>query len=275
MRDEAALGAGLPSLARLLPFVLCAKDIRTAKKADALERDAWYPALHLMTARQKTATTDGFYLAAQAASNGRSHGHNDSGSFIVFHDGSPVIIDPGVEAYTAKTFSAQRYTIWTMQSAYHNLPTIGGVMQHEGAYAASDVKYATSDASAAMTMNLATAYPPEAGVKRWIREISLNRSAGTVQLSENFELTRSMPVEISFMTSRTPSNANGVVTFHSNQNGAKDVTLKYDAAALHFTLDKIDLEDEGMHRTWGPALYRVRLHTAENVSAGQWSFEIA
>jgi hypothetical protein len=272
---EAALGAGLPSLARSLPFVLCAKDIRAAKKADALERDAWYPALHLMTARQKAATTDGFYLAAQAASNGRSHGHNDSGSFIVFHDGSPVIIDPGVEAYTAKTFSPERYTIWTMQSAYHNLPTIGGVMQHEGAYAASDVKYATSEASAGMTMNLATAYPPEAGVKRWIRDVSLNRNAGIVRLSEDFELAKSAPVELSFMTSRTPSNANGVVTFHSTQNGAKDVTLKYDAAALHFTLNKIDLEDEGMRRTWGPALYRVRLHTAENVSSGQWSFEIS
>ena len=124
-------------------------------------------------------------------------------------------------------------------------------------------------------MNLATTYPPEAGVKRWMREVSLNRSAGTVRLSETFELARSVPVELSFMTSRTPSNANGVVTFHSTQDGAKDVTLKYDAAALHFTLDKIELEDEGMRRTWGSALYRVRLHTTQDVSAGQWSFEIA
>ena len=95
----------------------------------------------------------------QAASNGRSHGHNDSGSFIVFHNGEPVIIDPGVEAYTAKTFSPERYTIWTMQSAFHNLPTIGDVMQHEGSpYAASEVKYATSDTAAKILMNLATAY---------------------------------------------------------------------------------------------------------------------
>ncbi len=115
---ERALGAGLPTLARKLADVMCARDIRVAKKADALGRDAWYPALHLMTAREKAGTTDGFYLAAQAASNGRSHGHNDSGSFIVFHDGEPVFIDPGVEAYTAKTFSAERYTIWTMQSAF-------------------------------------------------------------------------------------------------------------------------------------------------------------
>jgi len=74
---EYALGAGLPTLARSLPDVLCAREIRTAQKADALGRDAWYPALHLMTAREKVGTPDGFYLAVQAASNGRSHGHND------------------------------------------------------------------------------------------------------------------------------------------------------------------------------------------------------
>src|SRR5438067_13068774 len=143
---------------------------------DALERDASYPALHLMTARQKAATTDGFYLAAQAASNGRSHGHNDSGSFIVFHDGNPVIIDPGVEAYTAKTFSPQRYTIWTMQSAYHNLPTIGGVMQKDGAeYRAENVKFVPGKDEVRFSLDIATAYPAEARVKSWERTVVLDR----------------------------------------------------------------------------------------------------
>jgi hypothetical protein len=272
---ERALGAGLPSLARSLPDVLCAREIRTAQKADALGRDAWYPALHLMTAREKAGTTEGFYLAVQAASNGRSHGHNDSGSYIIFHDGGPVIIDPGVEAYTAKTFSAERYTIWTMQSAFHNLPTIGGVMQHEGAYAASDVRYSTDDVGASMTMNLATAYPVGAGASRWIREVALDRKAGMVRVSEDFALAKSEPVELSFMTSRVPSDANGVVTFHSAKAGVKDVSLKYDAAALRFSSEKIELQDEGMRRSWGPALYRVRLTTVSGVSNRKWSFEIA
>jgi len=272
---EAAVGAGLPSLARSLPDVLCAREIRTAQKADALGRDAWYPALRLMTAREKAGTTDGFYLAVQAASNGRSHGHNDSGSYIIFHDGDPVIIDPGVEAYTAKTFSAERYTIWTMQSAYHNLPTIGGVLQHEGAYAASDGRYSTDDAGARMTMNLATAYPTEAGVSRWMREITLDRKAGMVRVNEDFALAKSVPVALSFMTSRVPSDAKGVVTFHSANAGVKDVSLKYDAAVLRFSSEKIELQDEGMRRSWGPVLYRVRLTTVSDVSRGRWSFEIA
>lgn len=272
---EAALGAGLPSLARSLPDVLCAREIRTVQKADALVRDAWYPALHLMVAREKAGMTDGFYLAVQAASNGRSHGHNDSGSYIIFHDGDPVIIDPGVEAYTAKTFSSERYTIWTMQSAFHNLPTIGGVMQHEGPYAASDVRYSTDDAGARMTMNLATAYPAEAGVKQWMREITLDRKAGVVRVTEDFALTKSEPVALSFMTSRVPSNANGCVTFHSAKAGVKDVSLKYDAAALRFSSERIELQDEGMRRSWGPALYRVKLTTVNDVTSGRWSFEFA
>jgi hypothetical protein len=273
---EAALGGGLPTLARSLLYVMCVRDIRAAKRADALGRDAWYPALHLMTAREKAGTTDGLYLAVQAASNGRSHGHCDSGSFIVFHDGEPVIIDPGVEAYTAKTFSAERYSIWTMQSAYHNLPTIGGVMQHDGSsYAASEAKYATSDAAAGMTMNLATAYPPEAGAKRWMREVTLDRRAGVVRVTEEFELAKSIPVALSFMSSRVPTDASGAITFHSDKAGVKDVRLKYDAAAFRFNVEKIELADEGMRRSWGPALYRVQLRTVNDVTKGRWAFEIA
>jgi len=272
---EAALGAGLPTLARSLLYVTCVRDIRVAKRADALGRDAWYPALHLMTAREKAGTTDGFYLAVQAASNGRSHGHCDSGSFIVFHDGEPVIIDPGVEAYTAKTFSAERYSIWTMQSAYHNLPTIGGVMQHDGSsYAATDIKYATTDLAARITMNLATAYPPEAGVKRWMREVALDRKAGMVRVTEEFELTKSAPVALSFMSSRMPADGKGEIAFRSEKAGVNDVRLKYDAATLRFNVEKIELADPGMQRSWGPALYRVQLKTLSDVVAGRWVFEI-
>jgi hypothetical protein len=77
----------------------------------------------------KAGTTDGFYPAVQAAENQRSHGHNDSGSFIVSHDGNPVFIDLVPEAYSVKRFGPDRYSLWTMQSAFHILPTVGGVMQ--------------------------------------------------------------------------------------------------------------------------------------------------
>lgn len=89
----------------------------------------------LMTARSAH-----FLLACKAGWNDDSHNHNDVGSFIVYKDGQPLLIDAGVGDYTKKTFSPQRYEIWTMRSSYHNLPDIDGVEQHDGAkYKAENV----------------------------------------------------------------------------------------------------------------------------------------
>src|SRR6185369_12944547 len=109
-----------------------------------LVRDAWLPGIQVMTARRREASSAGLYLAAQGGHNAESHNHNDVGNFIVYADGEPAIVDVGVETYSAQTFSSRRYEIWTMQSAYHNLPTIDGVMQGAGRqFAARSVSYAS------------------------------------------------------------------------------------------------------------------------------------
>ena len=88
----------------------------------------WYPSVGIYAARQGS-----WVLGAKFGSNGDSHNHNDTGSVTVYKDGRPFLIDIGVESYTQKTFSPQRYEIWTMQSAWHNLPTFDGVQQLPGA----------------------------------------------------------------------------------------------------------------------------------------------
>ena len=198
-------GGGPASLSRELAKVFTVQEVLAAPRYDALTRDSWYPDLGLMTAREAEGSTQGLYVALQAASNGRSHGHTDSGSFLVCHNGEPVFIDVGVGTYEAKTFSKDRYTIWTMQSAFHNLPTINGVMQHEGnQYQASDLHYEKTGALTSVRANLATAYPKDAGVERWLRTLTLDRAAHHVELVENFSLTHEAPVALSFMAAKEP-----------------------------------------------------------------------
>ncbi len=269
-------GGGQGSLTyRSLASIMNMEKARNAEKADALERDSWYPALALMTARAKADTSDGFYLAVQAAPNQRSHGHNDSGSFIVFHDGTPVFVDAGTAQYTAQTFSADRYKIWYMQSAYHNLPTVGGVMQTTGdqKYRASEIKYFNDDAAAGIQMNLATAYPAEAGITRWTRTISLDRKTGRIVLKENFALKQKVPVVLSFLTPRTPlEDKPGTLVLAALDNSVKNVSLQFDPALLTATFEKIDVTDQGMKTTWGQ-LYRVLLTSAVPVDRGDWTIE--
>jgi hypothetical protein len=251
-------------------------EARTAPAADALSRDSWYPSLCLMTARQKADTTDGFYMALQAAPNLRSHGHNDSGSFIVFHNGEPVFIDAGTQAYTAQTFSKDRYKIWIMQSGYHNLPTVGGQMQTTGElrYRATDAQYATSNLMAQIALNLAPAYPDEAGIRHWTRTLTLDRRASRIRLNEEFALAKTVPIVLNFLTPRTPDTSRpGTLLLPSPQAGGEPVSLLYDAQTLQPSIEKIDLTDNGLKTAWGQ-LYRVQL-TSAAVASGNWSLEIA
>ena len=116
--------------------------------------DAWFPSAGLMVSRDSR-----FLLAAKAGSNGDSHNHNDVGSFMVFKDGEPLFIDLGVETYCKKTFSEQRYEIWTMQSQYHNLPAFGGFLQQAGRrFCASDVSCTMDGKRAVLHMEISGAY---------------------------------------------------------------------------------------------------------------------
>jgi len=259
---------GVASLSRTLARVLVAEEIASAPAHDALPRDAWYAHLGLMTAREKEGSAAGFYIAAQGASNGRSHSHNDSGSFIIFHDGEPVFIDVGPEAYTATTFSKDRYTLWTMQSAYHNLPTIGGVMQHEGVtYRASELKYDNSDAAVSFSANLATAYPKEAGAQRWIRTLTLDRAKDVVTLSEDFVLEKPVGVMLSLMTAVAP-----VVEADGVQIGG--TLLRFDRDALKAEVERIAITDEALKHSWGDAVYRIKLSSAAPVAKAAWKLEL-
>lgn len=247
-----------------------------APKADALGRDSWYPALRLATARQRAGSTDGFYFALQAAPNFRSHGHNDSGSFIVFHDGAPVFVDAGTQAYTAQTFSKDRYKIWIMQSAYHNLPTIGGQQQATGKpqFRAADPHFATSDTAASIAVDLAPAYPAEAGIRHWRRSLTLDRANGRIRLVEDFALGMAQPVVLNFLTPRTPSTGGpGQIVLTALKEGQHPVSLRTNSLRLEPHFEKIEIDDPGLRATWGQ-LYRIQL-ASPPVVAGNWSFEIS
>lgn len=265
-------GDGQGHVGRQFPNVLAYGKAIAAEKQDALVRDSWYPDLGLMTARVKEGTAEGFYLAMQAAPNQRGHGHNDSGSFIVFHDGNPIIVDIGPEAYTAPRFK------FSVQSAYHNLPTVGGVMQSNKSpkYRASDLRYSTDESHASVAMNLGSAYPDEAGITRWARTLTLDRLANRIHLKEEFDLQRKMPVQLSLMTPCIPKDdTKGNVIFTPIDSPAHSVTLSYDTKVVTPAIEKIDLTDDWLVSRWGQTIYRVSLNSVTPVDAGKWEIRFS
>ena len=65
--------------------------------------------------------------------NGVNHNHNDLGAFTVMIDDRELLVDPGAEIYTARTFSRHRYEGDLLNSFGHPVPVVAGQLQPPGA----------------------------------------------------------------------------------------------------------------------------------------------
>jgi hypothetical protein len=263
--------SGRTELLRALPSLFQLDAEFSAPGSAPLLRDVWLPGRQVMAARERDGSDRGFYLAAKGGHNNESHNHNDVGQFLVYLDGKPILIDPGIGVYTRQTFSADRYKLWTVQSAYHNLPTVNGVMQKEGAeFRASDVSYHADVDAAEFHLNIAGAYPRASGLHSWRRTCRLERRAeASVEITDDFALENpSRDVALSLMTPRQPEvSAPGKINLG-------DATLLFNAGALQMTVEPIPLEDPHLQRSWGQILYRMVLRPTSPTEKGVWTIRL-
>jgi hypothetical protein len=88
-----------------LPAILNEAEFRAQRAAQPrLPRDTWLPDSRILAAREKAESSAGLYFACIAADNGKSHSHNDTGSFWVYSDGLPVLMDMGQAIDQMKSF---------------------------------------------------------------------------------------------------------------------------------------------------------------------------
>ncbi len=255
-------------LSRRLRKIFTVSDLAAAEAVPPLPRDAWMPDLQVFAARDKSGTSKGFYLAAKGGHNAESHNHNDVGNFILYLDGKPAIIDAGVETYTKKTFSSQRYEIWTMQSQYHSLPTINGSMQKDGAdFKAEEVKYSAEADQVDFSLDLSKTYPHEAEINRLERHLQLKRGEG-VTLTDRYELSKVKgPFFLSLLTAAKPEIAAG------GNVVLADPGLKISFSETLFSplIEKIELDDSRLRSSWGEKIYRIVLTLDDPGREGEYT----
>jgi hypothetical protein len=241
-----------------------------------LLRQVYLPNIQVMAARERAGSRDGWYLAAKGGHNDESHNHNDVGHFIVYRDGRPLIIDAGVETYTRKTFSPQRYEIWTMQSAYHSLPTINGVMQSPGReFKAQNVAYRCEEDRVEFSLDIAGAYPPEAGLRAWQRRISLHRRGG-IEMADTFEcaepprsLTLSLLTPCQVEIRREGEIALGACALPRDRSTASG-RIHYPTGIFQIEIERIPITDARLGPIWGEAVFRLLFSALHPAQTGQW-----
>lgn len=233
-------------------------EIKNVIPRQPLLGQAWLPDLQVLTARSQAGSSDGLFLAAKGGTNGESHNHNDVGNFIIYVNGQPAIIDIGVGTYTRQTFSKDRYKIFTMQSAWHNLPTINGVMQRQGKeYLARDVRFSNDRNKINLSMDIAGAYPKEAGVKSWIRSLSFNKDQITLQ--EKYILqTYKEPSVLSLITSLQVQIKGGDIILE-NKEQHYGLKIHFDARQFEVKVEDKPLEDRSLLHSWPNSIRRILL----------------
>lgn len=265
------------SMMRILAALFNLSDLRSAKASPPYLRDVWLgnPDMQLMAARDAGGTTDGLFVAAWGGHNGQSHNHNDVGNYIVYQDGRPVLIDVGRPEYTRQTFSGDRYKIWAMQSAYHNLPTIGGRMQEAGGrYAAGNLAYHADDKTAELKMDLAPAYPKAAGVDTWLRTVQLVRGK-CVQVTDDFTLREGSSDIVEHLMTPCDVKILGAGQLRLCDDAGADVLIRISPPELDVDVETIALDDEKLAAMWGPSLRRISLRAYQALKEATWSVQIS
>jgi len=208
---------------------------------DTLKKESFveFPNLQLTVWRE-----DDIYMAIKAGHNKESHNHNDVGSFILYRNRKPVIIDVGTAPYTNKTFSPARYELWYTNSRHHNVPQIGRYEQQAGREFAAenfscDSCHYSADIGAAYGEGIA-----------WNRTVSFDRTKKKIDFLEKYSLPSEEEIILAFMTEEKPMIKNHCVLFNEG------VILCFDEGEASF--EEIIPEKEYVIKSW-KNVYKVML----------------
>jgi hypothetical protein len=273
LANKNAAGVNIPegySLLRKLPELFHSKEISSAKAAEPLIESAWLPDIQVMVSRDNEATTKGFYIAAKAGHNQESHNHNDVGSFMVFYNGKPVLVDVGAGTYT-KDYGKS----WVISSAFHNmLPVIDdGVQQTGRKYSASNVSYVSDAQKKIFMQDISKTYNDSIGLNKWERTITHVKGKSII-ISDDYEFsTTKKNIMLPMMLVALPDiSVPGKMVVKISEDD--HITIVYDPKKFEIDIEEIKLQDSKIAHTWGNTLFRAKFKMKNIKQKGHYTFTI-
>ena len=171
------------------------------RPALAPELRTWFENSALLVCRPGPATSRQLSATLLGGHNGVNHNHNDLGSFTVVLDGRTLILDPGAEVYSFRTFSEKRYDSQLLNSYGHPVPRVAGKLQEAGPEWRARVisKEFTADTDR-MVLDLRTAYNVPSLRKLEREFIYDRRGAGSVTVIDRVEFSTPAAYESALIT---------------------------------------------------------------------------
>ena len=166
-------------------------------------------------------------VCIKGGQNEGPHYHQDVGTFVAVLGNKALILDPGGEVYTARTFSKDRFKSNLLNSYGHPVPLVAGKIQRAGKDAAAKItKTDFTDAVDTLAMDLRSAYPvPE--LKELTRTFTYPRDGAT-----------SLTVRDDFAFASAASFGGALITYGQwKQNPNGTLLIWQDGQAVFVTID--------------------------------------
>lgn len=120
---------------------------------------SWFDQAGILVCRPGPNSASSLGVALKGGHNQEHHNHNDVGSFVVVLGDKPLLLDPGGEVYTARTFSSRRYESNVLNSFGHPVPVVAGKLQRTGSQARGRVvRHDFTDDTDTLVLDISSAY---------------------------------------------------------------------------------------------------------------------
>ncbi|MHC4503545.1 MAG: hypothetical protein ACYTFI_09590 [Planctomycetota bacterium] len=128
-------------------------------------------------------------VALKGGHNAEHHNHNDVGSYVVVVGTGGVLVDPGAEVYTARTFSGRRYDSKVLNSWGHPVPVVAGKLQKTGRKACGRVvRTDFTDLRDTLVLDISSAYGLREIAKLERTFVYSREGAGSLTVTDEVEL---------------------------------------------------------------------------------------
>lgn len=218
----------------------------------AMPQDIYYESVGVYVSRCNTYT-----LAVKAGCNADSHNHNDTGSVIIYKSNKPFLIDIGVESYCKKTFSPQRYEIWTMQSKWHNVATFDDAQQLDGKeYKAKNVATLINTDTNYIEMSLESAYSKEAQLTSYTRKV-VHEKDNRIVITDSCKGKYKIATLTLMLLNKPVIDSNKVMV-----EGVGEIELDgYSAITTH----EVAVTDQRLRKAWPDTLHYLQIKYSDKL----------
>jgi len=196
---------------------------------------SWFEHAGVLICRPLPGSESTMAVALKGGHNAEHHNHNDIGSIVVVCNGKHMLIDPGNEVYTARTFSKQRYESKLLNSYGHSVPVVAGKLQRTGADARAKVlRAAFSENSDLLRLDIASAYDcPE--LKKLERRFLYSRvGTGALTVTDEVEFAAPQSFGTALITMCQVKQLDEKTLLLTNGN--ERLRIEIDCGGLPFTI---------------------------------------